>query len=357
MAQKLRARGGRPLPFTTPPERSVIRVSPLECRARTGEYYRIWLVNIALSILTLGVYLPWARVRMQRYLYGQTYLEGYNFQYLASPSSLLWGYALAGSLFFTFWLTRNLAGWQWLSVALALLFYALYPWMLYRSLRFRAHNTAYRGLCFGFGAGAGQAYLLFGLLPLTYGLSLGLTVPLGQHLQRRFLMEGLRYGGGNGSFRGDAGPVYLFYLLTLGGALLGGLLVLALWLLLRSAGHGWGWWLSVPLALIWLGAGQLLRAQLLRYTLEQAQLGASLRLRVRFHPLKLAWVLLSNLLAQLLTLGLATPWAAVRQARYLLHHVDVLSLAPLDSYAASGGPHERALGEAAAELFDIGVHL
>ena len=59
--------------------------------------------------------------------------------------------------------------------------------------------------------------------------------------------------------------------------------------------------------------------------------------------------------AQALTLGLATPWAAVRRARYVLSGMQVRALVPLDSFAADLTLGENALGEAATELLDINL--
>lgn len=371
LAVKLRVHAGRdPLslgqvPAGQPAPRT-IRVVPLEFRGEVASYYRIWLVNAALSIITLGLYLPWARVRLRQYFYGHTFLEGYNFSYDASPVSLLLGYLVVGALFATFTLAQNLEGWRWLSLLLGGLFYLLYPWLLYRSLRFQARNTLHRGLRFGFDGGALMVYALYGLLPLSFWMSGGLTVPLAQFLQRRYLLQSVRYGQSQGQFRGNAGPVYLAYLLGFGGLVALLLLIAAALLAVHAVtkGHAEGWQATAPYiaggllaAASYLAAGQFIRAQLLRYTLEQSQLGGTLRFRVRYRPLGLAWVLLSNLLAQVLTLGLASPWAAIRYNRYLLGHIDILTLAPLSEYHAAGSTHEGALGEAAAELFDIGLHL
>ncbi|HYP18040.1 MAG TPA: DUF898 family protein, partial [Opitutus sp.] len=38
------------------------------------EYFRIWIVNTLLTILTLGVFSAWAKVRKRRYLRGNTEL-------------------------------------------------------------------------------------------------------------------------------------------------------------------------------------------------------------------------------------------------------------------------------------------
>ena len=39
------------------------RKLPLEFRGNGYEYFRIWIVNILLTIMTLGIYSAWAKVR------------------------------------------------------------------------------------------------------------------------------------------------------------------------------------------------------------------------------------------------------------------------------------------------------
>ena len=54
-----------------------------------GEYFRIWIVNIALTIVTLGIYSAWAKVRTNRWFYGHTLLDNSPFSYLATPMQIL----------------------------------------------------------------------------------------------------------------------------------------------------------------------------------------------------------------------------------------------------------------------------
>ena len=68
-------------PSDTP---QVVRHRP-QFTGRAGEYFGIWFVNLLLSIVTLGIYSAWAKVRTERYFYGNTSLAGANFEYLASP--------------------------------------------------------------------------------------------------------------------------------------------------------------------------------------------------------------------------------------------------------------------------------
>ena len=59
-------------------------MKPLHFGGSGFEYFKIWIVNILLIIITLGVYYPWAKVRNQRYFYANTTLEGRNFEYHAT---------------------------------------------------------------------------------------------------------------------------------------------------------------------------------------------------------------------------------------------------------------------------------
>jgi hypothetical protein len=65
-----------PLPPPRLPPRAARAVAaierPFEFRGEAREYFRIWIVNLALGIVTLGVYSAWAKVRSERYFYGNT---------------------------------------------------------------------------------------------------------------------------------------------------------------------------------------------------------------------------------------------------------------------------------------------
>ena len=58
---------------------------PFEFKGTASQYFGIWIVNLLLTIITLGIYTPWAKVRTKRYFYGNTLLDGSPFDYLASP--------------------------------------------------------------------------------------------------------------------------------------------------------------------------------------------------------------------------------------------------------------------------------
>ena len=58
-------------------------VTPFEFRGDGAEVFKIWIVSLLLTILTLGIYSAWAEVRSNRYFYSNVYFEGESFRYLA----------------------------------------------------------------------------------------------------------------------------------------------------------------------------------------------------------------------------------------------------------------------------------
>ena len=50
-----------------------------EFRGSTREYFGVWLRTGLLTVVTLGVYSAWSKVRRKRYLYANTLFAGQPF--------------------------------------------------------------------------------------------------------------------------------------------------------------------------------------------------------------------------------------------------------------------------------------
>ena len=137
-------------PKATPPENTPVEI--VEHRLRfTGsgsEYFRIWIVNLLLSILTLGIYSAWAKVRREQYFHRNTVLDGSGFDYHGDPKAILKGRIVAVVLVLILAGIDKLEhGWYYPAL---LLLSPLLPWLVIRSITFRARNTSFRGLHFDF---------------------------------------------------------------------------------------------------------------------------------------------------------------------------------------------------------------
>src|SRR6476660_4938390 len=103
-----------------------------EFRGSGGEFFRIWIVNIALTLITLGVYSAWAKVRTRRYFYGNTFVAGTAFDYHASPLRILIGRLIALALFVGYNISAGIS--PFLSIPWIIIFAAAIPWLIISSL-------------------------------------------------------------------------------------------------------------------------------------------------------------------------------------------------------------------------------
>jgi len=186
---------------------------------RTGEYFSIWLVNTALTLVSIGLYMPWARVRTRRYFLGQIRLQDSGLDYKANPRAMFFGWVVIGLGFtllssfgdlLTMGLTSVVQLWvkgSWIVPLLSagvvgvilLIQLGALTWLLVQSLRYNASQTSFRNLRFGFGSGEARFRLwkemvfLFVLQFLVF-ISLGLLHPYAAWRWRRFLISHRRFG-------------------------------------------------------------------------------------------------------------------------------------------------------------------
>ena len=82
----------------TDPEAAIAAEAPvhrLQHDGRSGELFVIFLFNLALSILTLGIYRFWGRTRIRRYVWSQTSLLGEPLEYTGRGIELFLGFLFA----------------------------------------------------------------------------------------------------------------------------------------------------------------------------------------------------------------------------------------------------------------------
>ena len=129
---------------------------PIEFTGSGSEYFRIWIVNLLLMFVTLGIYYPWAKVRRLRYFHANTLVGGEPLGFHADPKKMFKGYVLVGVLFALYSAAGNFSA---LAGFLAFVIVAaIWPALLKSSMQFRLANTSWRGLRFHFKGSAGGAY-------------------------------------------------------------------------------------------------------------------------------------------------------------------------------------------------------
>ena len=367
-----------------------------------GEYFRIWIVNLLLTIVTFGIYSAWAKVRRLQYFYRHTEVAGSSFDYHGSPMSILIGRAVAFALLIAYNASQQVS-FTVTFIALCAMVVVL-PWLLRNSFRFRLRYSSYRGLRFSFKASNIQSYatfLPFGLFALLFlGFAAGavdqqmqgdpesmdmqkglvfaglmgtlflvysLLVPLLHQRLKRFQHGNAWFGLTPFSFNAKAGGFYSVYMLTgliwVGAAFIVGLAAAATigigsFIGGEKGGAMYGALMLVAPAYLALFAiaGAFFSARIGNLVWNGTKLGEH-RLESSLRVWPLMWIQLTNMALVLLTFGFFMPWAAVRLARYRAENLVLHPSGSLEAFLAGAESEVGAIGEETLDLFDFDIGL
>jgi uncharacterized membrane protein YjgN (DUF898 family) len=340
-----------------------------------GEYFRIWIVNILLSILTIGIYSAWAKVRNKQYFYGSTSLEGAGFEYTANPVNILKGRILVVGVLGIYQLLSTFA--PGMAGLLGIGFLLLFPWVVIQALAFNARYSAYRGLRFHFDGRYPEAFRFYVLWTVIAIFTAGLGYPYAVYLRKRFMLERSRYGQTTFSSGAKAGYFYVVYLiagvafigLLIGAMVIGGGLAAVAGLFnapeagdtangpAQAQAAVFGTFVfSVFLFTLFLGVAVVVQTTLTNHIWQNAKLG-SLQFDMQMSPLRVLWIQLSNAVCIIATAGLFIPWAKVRIVRYRLACFSLLAAESLDNFLASERELITATGEEFGEVLDLDLGL
>ncbi|RDS80657.1 YjgN family protein [Dyella psychrodurans] len=365
------------------------RVHGFEFHGNARDYFRIWIVNVALSIVTLGIYSAWASVRTRRYMYANTSFEGSPFEYRARPIPILRGRLIAAALFATYVIAGHFS--RTMQLATMGVVGIFMPWMIVKGLMFRARYSSWRGLHFRFiadYAGAYQWYLL-SYVPMGVPLALAGFLSVGGHPiagallfligmaciypwikghQQQWTAEHHYFGGKAFRFKSELSAYYRIYGAAVGIALLcmiptGMLLGMIVGAMVKGhvdpKQHPVSVILSTYLCIapMYLIMWSYIHTRMTNALYNQASL-AGYRFQSSLEFWSMFRIYLTNALAIVFTLGLAVPWAKIQMVRYRASCLRVVGEGTLDEFVQSSSSADvSATGTEIDSLlgFDIGL--
>ena len=129
----------------------------LEFSGSGGEFFRVWIVNLLLTIVTLGFYTPFARRRTAQYFYSHTLVADSPLEFTAQQRKMVFGFLLLVVIYVAFKLAAETG--QDSAVSLFLLAgAALAPYFWASAMRFRLGATRWRGVRLQFAASWAEVY-------------------------------------------------------------------------------------------------------------------------------------------------------------------------------------------------------
>lgn len=324
-----------------------------EFRGNASEYFGIWIVNVLLTIVTLGIYSAWAKVRRMRYFRANTYLDGHSFDYHARGLQIFLGRFI---LFIVISIINVVTTvYPLLAIVTPLVFLAILPLFVVRSLKFNARITSYRNIRFDFTGTAWGAFKAVILGSLVSAFSLGILAPLASRWVNRYVFNHLRYGDRGFETDPKLGALYRGWVVPALMVVLGLLITaLVLWIVvwpmviqasgeLEKYSEQEGMIITIlalyaviiPVILIFLVAGFVYHVMVRNVVLNSTVFDNAHPLYSDLSRGRFFWIYISNFVITLLTLGLMRPWAACREARYLAEHSGVIPKGDIGEIMAS----------------------
>ena len=368
-----------------------------------SEYFRIWIVNLLLTLVTLGIYYPWAKVRRLRYFHGNTLVGGKPLGYHADPKKMLRGYLLVTVLLVLY----SGAG-HFHAVAGLIAFVAvmlIWPALLKSSMQFRLTNTSWRGLRLRFTGDMGGAYRA--TLPLfvpalclvmsqvfvpDYGKppqwylyvvvavmgALALLFPWLFQRLKAYQHNHYALAAQHTRFEATTGMFYKLYAKVIGVYLLVMVLVgvvtalvgVAVAVMARTGGQAWlgglankKVWMVVLTAAVGLVFMLMFVALIKPYITARTQNlvwtnthSEGIRIVSTLKARAMLWLSVKNWFLVVITLGLYWPFAAIARTRLQLEAVGITTTISLDDLITQARNAEgEAAGEAAGDLFGLDI--
>ena len=350
-----------------------------------AEYFRIWAVNVFLTLITLGVYSAWAKVRKARWFAQNTSLDGDRFDFHGDAKRILLGRVLAVGLLLMWSFAFDFSPAAGL-VVLAI-FCIVGPLLFASAQRFRLANTSWRGLRFGFDVPRRKVYAVCVPLLLLWtagtvvealgfdgawlavaGVTTVLGLPWAHARLKQLQHHHAHFGDRTFNFMAAGPEFYGLYAKAIALVVVIGALLVVVMVVLAAAGLDTGvtsysknpiWALVISGmigAVMWAMVWPYFAARMQQIVWSHTRLG-----KVRFDGHMKGWPLwrlvITQSLLTVLTLGVYWPFAVVAVARFRVQAISVESPVPLslDVGRVPQQRGDRAAGDAAADFFGLDV--
>lgn len=304
-------------------------------RGQGGTLFGIHVVNVLLTIVTLGIYYFWAKTRVRSYLMSQSEFEGDRFAYHGTARELLLG-TLKAVLVFGVPILVLQAVRDMLDVPLAVrgaaallvavLAYAFFPIAMVGARRYRLSRTSWRGIRFSFRGRVVELLKIFLIGSLLTGVTFGLYYPFFLVSRQAFLVSYSYFGGERFEFTGRGRDLFSAF-------------VVAILLTLPTLGLCWVWYVAFKRRYFW------------RHTSF-----ATARFACTVTGLALLKLWALNAVLLVATLGIAWPWVRVRNIDFAFRNLALVGPLDLDRIRQEA-QQAGSIGEGLSGFFDSGFDL
>ncbi|MBD1397909.1 DUF898 domain-containing protein [Pontibacter sp. JH31] len=304
---------------------------------RGSDYFAIEIVNFLLTVVTLGLYYPWAKAKSLQYLYRKTELAGTPFVFHGTGKEMFVGFIKGLGVFISLYsmlFFAALSTTPFISVLFVFAFIVgvliLIPVALHGMMRYRTSRTSWRGIHMGYRGELSDmvtTYLVgFFLTVFTLGIyGSWFVVKL-----RKQMIDNVRFGNASLRYVGDGADLFLINLK--------------------------GYFLSVftlGIYFFWF-TKNLLHFYVNNIVVLQDD-GTYSRLKCHVSGWEVLKLTVGNIFIVLFTLGLGIPLTTTRTLSLIMNSIVMSGDFDADALVQTEEAYDSAMYESMSDMMDIGV--
>lgn len=292
-----------------------------------SEYFGIWIVNIILSLLTLGLYYPWAKVANRKFMWNSTSMKNDRFIFNGTGKQIFRGYVIAylAIIIFTFSQTY----FRVFGLVMYLLMLLITPYVIYGAWRYRISRTSWRGIYFSFNGDMKEFFALFVPHFLLSIITFGIYGPWFRVKIEKYLFSHTYFGQYQFDFEGNGNKLFKINFIGI----------------------------ILTFITFFIYAPWYLRNRF-KFTIDNITIHHNHQtsyFRTNLDGGNLFGVLLLNGIIAVFTLGLATPWNIIRRNKLMIESIYVPTAIDLDAIEQRTDDFSDATGDSLLDILDIGI--
>ena len=296
------------------------------------DLFKIQIVNSILTMLTLGLYYPWAKAAKLQYLYSQTVFEEHPLSFTGTGKEMFKGFLKAvvflivgyGFFFYLYNQNYKVVG----LVFFYLFFMSILPIAIHGSYKYRMAKTVWRGIRFGYTGDRKELFMLCIKGVFFTVITFGFYSSWFKMDLRRYVLGNVRIGNAEFRYTGDGATYfwmnfkgYFFTLFTLG---------------------IYGFWWQKDIFEYYVN------------NLELYQNGRGVMFRSNATGGGFAKLIIVNLLIIVFTLGIGYSWAVTRTLNFIANNIAMIGNYSFDELVQAQHDYDNATGDDLADFLDLG---
>lgn len=302
-----------------------------------SELFAIEIVNILLTVVTLGLYYPWAKAKTLQYVYRKTEMAGTPFVFHGTGKEMFIGFIKGVGIFialYTLLFLSSLVEPPFLKVlfffGFLMGFLVLIPIALHGMMRYRTSRTSWRGIHMGYRGDLSDMITTYLVGVILTVLTLGVYGPWFVVKLRKEMIENVRFGNVEFRYTGEGSDLLLIHVKGI---------VLSIF--------------TLGVYLFWYAKEQL-QFYVNNIVLLQED-GTYSRLQCQVSGWGYLKLAIGNMFIVVFTLGLGAPWAVTRTMSFIMNNTVMVGDFDADALVQTEESYDAAMYESISDMMDIGV--